>query len=462
VYLTGNGLDHRSGEPVVPLLDADLVDSLIAERLERRRAPALLRSFTTTLAMEIQRMATPDPADPRAAGWTYMVAADDLRRAQIADALRPLADHRGMADPASPLVFPGSSADWQTWLDVHHTFQQRRPLYVLIVGGPDLVPFDVQAFMDVSSAVGRVAFADLGDLRAYVHKLLRLEAGDASKHERTGVIFAPDAGHPDPTYFSRHQMAEPIARILEHELNARATRLFGDQASKDAVLSSGSSRPALLYCASHGAVAIGDTDAEQRRVTGALCCQGFRGNGDARALLTGADVPMSEPFFDGAVAVLFACCGYGTPAVSDFHHWIKDQAPERMAHSDLMAALPERLLAHPAGPVAVVAHLDLAWMHGFTDPDDLRLGAVWSPRLVPFLTAVERLLRGLPVALAMARLNERVHESDERIAELIDELYSGRTTSTPEFRAKLGRTFVFRSDARNYMVLGDPAARVSM
>ena len=171
---------------------------------------------------------------------------------------------------------------------------------------------------------------------------------------------------------------------------------------------------------------------------------------------------MNEPFFEGAVAVLFACCGYGTPAVSDFHHWIKEQAPERMAHSDLLASLPERLLAHVAGPVAVIAHLDLAWLHGFTDPDDLRVGQVWSPRLVPFLTAVEQVLHGQPVGLSMARLNERVHETDDRITELIDDLYSGKVTSTPAFRATLGRTFVFRSDARNYMVLGDPAARVSL
>ena len=187
----------------------------------------------------------------------------------------------GVASQAQLRLSPRlpASTDWQRWLEVHHTFQQRFPLSELIVGGADQVPCDVQAFMDVASAAGRIAFADLDDLRAYVHKLLRLEANDAPVR-RAGVVFAPDAGHPDPTYFSRHQMAEPIAATLEERLGARVTRLFADGARKDALLSAGRSRPALLYCASHGAVAI-ETATPSNAALPERVLPGLSGNGDA-------------------------------------------------------------------------------------------------------------------------------------------------------------------------------------
>jgi hypothetical protein len=75
--------------------------------------------------------------------------------------------------------------------------------------------------------------------------------------------------------------------------------------------------------------------------------------------LAAEDVAVDRPFFEGSIFFQFACFGYGTPAESDFNHWTQGDvlinAPE-----DFIAALSKRLVSHPSGPLAVVAHLDLA------------------------------------------------------------------------------------------------------
>ena len=39
-------------------------------------------------------------------------------------------------------------------------------------------------------------------------------------------------------------------------------------------------------------------------------------------LITAEDVDGEQPFLEGSVVFQFACFGYGTPAESDFRHWL--------------------------------------------------------------------------------------------------------------------------------------------
>jgi hypothetical protein len=99
----------------------------------------------------------------------------------------------------------------------------------------------------------------------------------------------------------------------------------------------------------------------QKRYNGAICCQ-HSGSLTLDELFTGDDIPKNEPFLEGAVFFQFACFGCGTPAESDYAHWLNN-VPKEYWSTDFIANLPKQLLAYPRGPIAYIGHLDTAFLH---------------------------------------------------------------------------------------------------
>ena len=216
-----------------------------------------------------------------------------------------------------------------------------------------------------------------------------------------------------------------------------------------------------MYTASHGLSASSSNLELQKQVNGAICCQRSpAARGRQEWLFTADDVPSDRPFLEGAVFFQFACFGYGTPAESDFAHWLGGEPDSVTANEDFVAALPKRLLAHPRGPVAFIGHVDTAWLHGFDDPQLPFPVDVWDRRIGPFVQALNGLLTTEPVGRAMTALNERYSTTNAMLTGAYDRLMRGKSKPTPEFWSKLADTFILRSDAQNYMVFGDPAARL--
>jgi hypothetical protein len=136
------------------------------------------------------------------------------------------------------------------------------------------------------------------------------------------------------------------------------------------------------------------------------------------------------------------------------------------AEQPFVAALPKRLLAHPRGPVAFVGHVDTAWLHGFTDPDhpEPGIGELYHSRLEAFRTVVDRsLLRRWPAGYSLEDLHARTAWLSTRLATFLDATRS-RNLEVAELPlhqlADLADSFVRRNDSMNFMLLGDPAARV--
>ena len=129
---------------------------------------------------------------------------------------------------------------------------------------------------------------------------------------------------------------------------------------------------------------------------------------DAREdwLITAEDVDGEQPFLEGSVVFQFACFGYGTPAESDFRHWLDGAGLNSSA--GFVAALPKKLLSHPRGPIAFIGHVDTAWLHGFDDPESPYQNNLWSTPITPYKKAIEVLLGCQPVALAISDLNKRI------------------------------------------------------
>ena len=76
-------------------------------------------------------------------------------------------------------------------------------------------------------------------------------------------------------------------------------------------------------------------------------------------------------------------------------------APPEIAPKAFAAALPSRLLAHPAGgALACIAHVERAWGYSIS-------GQTMEPQIGPFRRALGRLMLGQPVGLAVQEFNDK-------------------------------------------------------
>jgi hypothetical protein len=469
--ILGMGLDMKGRRLFEPIEESAFSEALLARlapNTERVRGLGKAATRGATFRGEQGRRVV-DRGDPKAAGWSFLVSESDPRKGAIIEALAPLARARGMADPAKPLLFTSAGPDdWQQWLtDRYYALDLQNlpvPGYVLIVGGPEQVPFGFQSLMDSVASVGRLEFDQIDELAGYVAKLLRLEAAPGPVVEREALFFATDGGLEDPTYFSRKYMAEPLAAHVRDRHKFTTTEIAGEAATKANLLQAfKQSKAGLVYTASHGLGATSETQATQTRYNGAICCQAD-GPLTLDHLLSADDIPLTEPILEGAVVFQFACYGYGTPAMSEYAHWMPETwgKPERNAERDFIAALPKRLLAHPRGPIAFIGHLDTAFLHGFADASQPHTVDRWHTRIAPFKKAVDQLLGVQPSGLAMEGINERYSLCNALLTNTNDRIQRGVMNWTEESMAGFVDTWITRGDAQNYLVFGDPAASLRL
>jgi len=447
-------------EPAEEALIAKSLLAALKREISGVRASAAITDRGVKLRGEIKRRVV-DAGDPREVGWSFLVAHNDPQRADIERILRPLAAYRGMPDPAVPLVFGGEQGG--EWLQEAYfglpLDGKPVPQYVLMVGEPSYLPFKLQSVLGTVANVGRVSFG-LDELEQYVQKILRIENSPEPAVQRQVILFGPDEdGESDPTYFSRKYMVEPLRDHVRDKLGFEVTSLIGADATKESLVRIlREANPALVYTASHGLAASARNRTIQLRYNGAICCRTDSGR-IMDALFSADDVPADEPFLEGCVFFQFACFGYGTPAESDYSHWLRG-IPTQYAPGDFLAALPRRLLAHPRGPIAYIGHLDTAFLHGFVDPRDPHAPQRWDTRIQPYVHAVNQLLSVQPSGLAMEHMVKRLNVANQLLIIYYDRQRRGALDVNADSTRILIDNWIFRSDAQNYMILGDPAARL--
>jgi hypothetical protein len=150
---------------------------------------------------------------------------------------------------------------------------------------------------------------------------------------------------------------------------------------------------------------------------------------------------------DGMIAFLFACFSAGTPAIDEFLP-SEAAAPSILANAPFTASLAQRMLTR--GAAAVVGHVERAWTWSFRWP-------VAGGSTTVFESVLHALARGARVGTAMEDLN---HRYAEIAAELSEELrQNGFGKQNDEVIAGLWTAV---TDARNFVVLGDPAVRLAL
>jgi hypothetical protein len=333
------------------------------------------------------------------------------------------------------------------------------PVYVLLVGSPQEIPFEFQYLLDLYWNVGRLHFDTPEEYSAYAESIVAYETAATVPHKKRSAIFAVKNPGDRATGLLHNQVAEPIVkgtpqvRTLAGFKGFQLTSLLAEDATKERLTSLLSGRepggaPAFLFTGSHG-VKFKIDDPTQREKQGAILCQDWPGFGATQAehLFTAADVP-ADAQVHGLIHFLFACYGGGCPKEDNFGLG-SGQPPRQLVKEPIVARLPQRLLAK--GALASLAHVDRAWAYSFQNSRS-------AAQVQEMRDVMVRILQGNRIGQATDSFNMRwaVLSAELQESQNLREAFDTQLVSN----AVLANRFVARNDARNYIILGDPAVRL--
>jgi hypothetical protein len=435
-----------------------------------------------------------DPNDLTQTGWGVIFASDADPAIQAQ--LQPLLDLRQkqVQDPKLFKVFAGANggvlpgqtaASWARQQGVSLTapvdpYQGEVPYYLLLVGSPERIPFEFQALLKMQWAVGRLYFDDLADYGRYAQAVVQYEDPAFTPYQRKNAALWVTRNNGD---LATAMLSGAICQdFLDPANTLGARRQFNldafpnEKATKPQLqdilrgkLPGGP--PAVFFTGSHGADYSGADRATQRSMQGSLLTQEWTpGTPAAAANQFSADDIPADAKLQGAIAFLFACYSGGCPATNSYY-FNKDGSQISIAPAPLIARLPQALLSR--GVLAIIAHVDLAFPYAFRDVSG-------TPQTQALRTPLELLMRGKRTGLAAdslsilwsslsAQLGLSLQASAHPAASTTPATGSATPATAapaPPIPAQAATTpaqaqlTLARDDARNYIVLGDPATKL--
>lgn len=452
-----NGLDAETGQPLIgPISYEDLTQRVI-EVYGREQRSAEQVSFG------LERFGAFDEYEldnPEQVGWGLLVSADEADEKQ--EWLADLIAHRN----GRILLYQGESVrEWKEQNRADDINPDHFPYYVLIAGSPSKVPYELQFSLDVLQAVGRIDFDSADAYARYAKTVVEQETGQATAPAKRAVFFAPRHPLDNATTQSSKRLVRPLRKLLPDSIPDGFVfeDLNAEQATKKNLITSlkpdeNGRPPALLFSASHGAAVRPDPNlpTKQRILQGSIVCQDYdfpltldRQDGFVTGLDT--DNGFSLP---GGIHFFFACYGAGTRGHSDFARYVpSEEDRERLeateGDDDFVAQLPKSLLANSnGGALAVVGHVDPAWVHSFESP------LTKQRRINPFGLALARLLKGKPVGYSIMAFNRKYADLSVDLLSIVEDMQDFGIDPDPD---ELTDLWICRNDAQNYVIVGDPA-----
>ncbi len=421
----------------------------------------LCRAYETKtaeqLSIKARRLELPsdiDPHDLSQTGWGIVISRDE--DPAVIHHLGPLIERRKeqAGKRFKQLDYePGESGRQFLWY--HHgeppgiLDPSQHPYYLLLIGSPERIPFEVQYQLSINHAVGRLCFDEPADYGRYVERLLAVEAEGCVLPRRTAIL-SVENGDRATTLLAKH-LVDPLAERLAGYAGWELSAWRKERARKEDLqqLLGGEEVPGLLLVSCHGKpLTLGSP--WQRDYQGALECQRVPGAGNlfhARDLAPGADL-------SGLVAFLFACYGAGTPEEDNYSFLTRDGVvvsrprPEKLADPPFVARLPQALLRQ--GALAVVGHVDRGWTLSFAWAAE---GAQTPDAVRSLEDSLKQLLSGHRLGHALRALYRRYTALAARLVGLVEKRRYGRGVD----RGFFAMQWIAHNDARNFVILGDPA-----
>lgn len=457
------GVIAETGETHPPLRESDIPEipaepAAVLARNQRARALALDGTVD-------------DPMNLSQAGWCALFASD--ADPAIKDALQPLLDHRRaqVGNDKYFKVFEGShgvrpkqsASAWATTKGVSLAApvspRKGVPYYMLIVGPPSRIPFEFQAQLDLQWAVGRIAFDTPDEYAAYARHVVEYETGRSPVRRKRTAVWIPRnpldlatpllAGTVVPEFLGQSTTDDiAIGKAAGFDI---ATFVGNGQATRSRLLeilqgTIDGGAPSIIFTGSHGAEWSIQDPVVQRERQGALVTQEWtRGQPlDATHYVAGSDLP-ADADLRGTVLFLFACFGGGCPQ-HDTYYFDAAGQPIVLAPEPTIARLPQAMLQR--GALAVIAHVDRAFSYAFED-------VMGTPQAQLLRSPLELLAKGRRVGLAVDPLNLQWSALAAQLGMAL-----GNAPGERPRNALIANLFIARDDARNYVVLGDPAVRL--
>ena len=405
-------------------------------------------------------LAVDDEADLSQAGWGVIFSSDS--DPAIRKALAPLLDlRRGQATKRHEQLFWEFAAETgyksgQSYLDFLEANDMgpglpdplRVPTYLLIVSDPETIPFEFQYGLGVQYCVGRIHFDDIDDYQRYAATLVSSEKQRLKRRGRLSFFNPRHQADPAIEIMHRSLMSPLHEAISKRFPNWETNRLQGPQASKHALLSllQGPNNADFLFVGSHG-MEFASGREEQTTTQGAIVCADWPGFGKiSRDNYCSASDLDDRLDLGGMVVLFFTAFSAGTPVSNEFILRDDDQ-PAPLAPQAFIAPLAKHLLGR-AGVSAVFGQVDRNWEYS----------VVWGaiPQIQTFEKAVAAVLSGKPVGLAHRYFAGRYAE----LASQAPRHSNVGREATHDSNRKRKRIEIAALDARNFILLGDPAARI--
>ena len=423
-----------------------------------------------------------DPNDLTQTGWCVLFASDadptiqqqlqpliDLRRSQVvsSDLFKVFAgdDPNTGGVLLNPDKSPQSASEWARLHGVSLNAPVDPsiiPYYILIVGSPARIPFEFQAALKLQWLVGRLHFDDIADYGRYAAHVVAHESkpwptdGTTISKKNAAVWVTRNQG--DVATLLLWRAITGDFRDGKRALGAGpfgfTVDVYADDAATKSQLAdlmrgrSSHGQPSVLFTGSHGLECPITEPAHQLTRQGSLITQAWsKGTAfvekDDPCKFTAADIP-ADNTLPGTMVFLFACYSAGCPA-ADNYYFNTDGSQIPVAPEPLIAALPQALLAN--GSLAVIGHIDRAFPYAFVNLSG-------TPQIQTIRTPLELMMRGTRVGLAA--------DSFSLAWSSMASLMQLPASATPNAQAVLAslQAHIARDDARNYIVLGDPATRL--
>ena len=256
------------------------------------------------------------------------------------------------------------------------------------------------------------------------------------------------------------RLVQPLAKVLANDRKDwKVDLVWESEATKDRLraLVSKDGPPLLLAAGLGLGFASGHEHQPSRQ--GAIICQGWPET-------TGEPAEVSTDFFFGGgdlaadacllgmIAFLSMARSAGTPRLDDYPRLdgLRDGTFRRaeLAPKAFLSDLSRKLLSHPeGGMLAVIGHVERLSDYPLQRDRGRK-------NLETYASVLERLLAGERVGRATEPFNDRYVELATELSNELEQTLLGDVLDTQ----KLEEVWALSNDARNFIVLGDPAVRL--